>query len=71
MEPSGGSMNKLKIFLGEFEVVSTRLGITIELGKGVHTTIHLDPSLHSVKPGDKLPLYTEVPDAITITTSEQ
>jgi len=35
-------------------------GITIDIGKGIYTTIHLGDIKHNVKEGDKLPLYTEI-----------
>lgn len=53
----------MKFFLGEYTVVQSRYagGITIDLGKGVYTTIHLGDFQHDVKVGDKLPLFTEIP----------
>lgn len=57
----------MRLFLGEFPVVEnkrvgTTQNITINWGNGVHITIHLNLPC-SIQAGDKLPLYTEVPDA--------
>lgn len=64
MEPTQG---KMKVLMGEFEVVQvdTFGGITINVGRKVHITIHVGDFPHMVKPGDKLPLFTEVPYANT------
>lgn len=60
MEPTNPP---LKVFIGDFEVVQVSgLQITLHLGKHVHATIHL-PIEHTVKAGDTLPLYTELPYA--------
>jgi hypothetical protein len=57
MEPTNPP---LKVFVGDFEVVHVSgMQITLHLGKHVHATIHL-PITHDVKPGDTLPLYTEL-----------
>lgn len=55
-------MNKLtKIYIGDYTVVECKLGgITLDLGKHVFVTIHLGDFSHNVKPGDKLPLFTEI-----------
>lgn len=54
--------HKMKIFLGEYEVVEAKFmgGVTISLNKQVHITLWLGDLVHGVKPGDKLPLYTEI-----------
>ena len=64
---------KMKIYLGEFKVVQADpLGaITLNIGRNVHVTIHLGDFPHTVKTGDTLPLYTEVPHAYTGQTSIQ
>lgn len=66
-------MNKLtKIYIGEFPVVECKLGgITIDLGKHVFATIHLGDFPHNVKPGDKLPLFTEISHAVTDSINAQ
>lgn len=54
----------MMIRLDECEVVESKLGqITLHLGKYVflHVWIALP---HSVKPGMKLTLFTEIPDAL-------
>lgn len=65
MESSGNPIaapSTRKFFLGEYKVVeATGLGITICLGRGVHITIHIGDITHHIKPGDKLPLFTEIP----------
>jgi hypothetical protein len=61
MEPIKGP---LKIYLGEFPVVQTKIGaITIDIGHKVYVTMHLGDFAHDVKCGDKLPLFTELHDA--------
>lgn len=61
MEPTP---NTLKIYLGEFYVVEVAKGrLTIDLGKNVHITIYLGDYDHTIKSGQKLPLYTEIPYA--------
>lgn len=52
----------LTVFLGEFEVVEARYPGTIALhmGHNVVISIHLGDVMHTVKPGDKLPLYTTI-----------
>jgi hypothetical protein len=61
------TQNKMKVYMGEFEVVqiSNLGGITINIGKNVHITIHLGDFPHQIKTGDRLPLFTEVPYANT------
>lgn len=52
---------KMKIYMGEFEVVQVKFdGITVNVGKKVHITLHLGDFKHTTKPGDKIPLFTEV-----------
>lgn len=69
MEPAE---TKVKIYLGDYEVVQVKLdGITIDLGRYVHITMHVGDLPHSVKTGDKLPLYTEIQHAIPRPTPEQ
>ena len=59
----------MKIFLGEFRVVDVHLdGISIDLGKQVHITIHVGDFPHRVKTGDLIPLFTEVPYEIVSTS---
>ena len=56
-------MAALKLYLGEFPIVENALGVvTINLGKNVHIHIPFHTIPNSLKPGDLLPLYTEVPD---------
>lgn len=60
----------MKIFLGEFEVVECKPLSTILLHLGHNVVIHihyLHP--HDLKPRDKLPLYTEIPDALARSAS--
>ena len=58
MEPAQA---KIKILLGEFPVVDHKLdGLTVHLGGTVYITMHLGDLQHEVKPGDKLPLFTEI-----------
>ena len=55
-----------KILLGNFEVVQVLLGgITINIGKNVHITIHVGDFPHDVKAGDRLTLFTEIDNANT------
>jgi hypothetical protein len=61
MEPT---QNLLKIYLGSFQVIEVGQGkIIINMGKGVHVTIFLSDLSHEVKPGQQLPLFTEIPYA--------
>lgn len=63
MEPT---RNKMMFWLGDYEVVQSKHlgGITVKIGNGVTITFHLGPNFpHTVREGDKLPLYTEVPYA--------
>jgi hypothetical protein len=54
--------NLMSLYMGDYEVVAvTPLAITIHLGRNVHIHIHPGDLQHNVKPGDKLPLYTQVP----------
>lgn len=58
MEPTQAPM---KVFVGDFEVVEVGLNtITINLGKHVFATIHLQGVEHQVKPGETLPFFTEL-----------
>lgn len=62
----------VKIHLGDFPVVQVSQlgGIVIAIGKGIHNHSHLGDFPHDVKPGDKLPLYTEIPYALPRRPSE-
>ena len=61
-----------KIFLGDFEVVQVLLGgITINVGRNVHITIHVGDFPHNIKAGDRLPLFTEIDNANTGSASIQ
>lgn len=53
--------NRMKLLLGEFPVAQiTSLGaVTLDLGNSVRFTLHLGDN-HTVKIGDRLPLYTEI-----------
>ena len=52
----------MKIYMGEFKVVQVKLdGITINIGRNVHVTIHLGDFPHTLKAGDSIPMFTEVP----------
>ena len=70
MEPT---KTKMRIYLGEFEVVEVKSfgGIRIMLGPGTTITIHVGDFPHQVKLGDKLPLYTEMPYAQAVATPIQ
>ena len=72
MEPPPHQVTQ-RFLLGWFEVVQAHYadGITIDMGKGVFTTIYIGDFQHSVKPGDRLPLYTEIPYAASISPSIQ
>jgi hypothetical protein len=60
-------MAALKLYLGEFPVIENKLGnCTVHLGKNVTITIPLQGVPNTLKPGDLLPLYTEVQDAYLI-----
>jgi hypothetical protein len=62
---------KMKIYLGEFDVVQVKFdGISINIGKQIHITIHVGDFPHNVQVGDKIPLYTEISDAIPRPTPE-
>lgn len=68
MEPT---KTKITIYLGDYEVVqTTSLAITISIGKGVHIHIHPGDLKHNIKPGMRLPLYTQVPYGQTIEPSK-
>jgi hypothetical protein len=56
---------KMRILMGEFPVVEVKPygAITINVGKNVHITIHVGDFQHSLNPGDKVPLFTEIPYA--------
>jgi hypothetical protein len=61
--------SRTKIVLGDFRVVKVELGgITINLGKQVHITIHVGDFPHTTQPGDLITLFTELTYAPTITT---
>lgn len=69
MEPINPSM---KVFVGDFEVVETSpSSLTINLGKHVFITIHLQGVTHTIKPGSTIPLYTEITHANAGSTSIQ
>ena len=60
----------MQLQLGEFTVVETKFEplqkaqlVVIELGKGVHINC-LIPFEHTLKRGDKVPLYIDVPLAL-------
>lgn len=59
MEPTP---SKVKIYLGEFEVdhVDNLGAIGFSLGKKAHITMHVGDFPHSVKVGDRIPLFTEI-----------
>jgi hypothetical protein len=58
-----------KIMLGDFRVIERKFdGIRIDLGKQVTIWIHLGDFPHNVKPGDTLPLFTEIAYAIPKST---
>jgi hypothetical protein len=50
------------IWLGDYPVVDiTKIGgIVIDLGKGVHVTIHIGTLPHTLVIGQTLPLFTEI-----------
>lgn len=57
----------MKIFLGEYPVIENKMGaitinIATEPGKNIFITIHV-PWPVPLRTGDKLPLYTELPEA--------
>lgn len=53
---------KMKIYLGDYEVIEVRNGaVTISIGGNVTITMHLMGLPNTVKRGDKLPLLTYVP----------
>lgn len=57
---------KMRLFLGSFVVVRVEpLMITISLGNKVYIHVHPGDFPHTVEEGDTLPLFTEVPYAIT------
>lgn len=60
MEPAQA---KMRIFMGEFEVVEIYAmgALRVKLGPGTTITLHLGDFPHKVKPGDKIPLFTEIP----------
>ena len=63
---------KMRIWLGDFTVVETKLdGITINIGRNVHLTMHVGDFQHKIKVGDTLPLFTEIPYDQTVTTPVQ
>ncbi len=70
MEPTAP---KIRIFLGEFDVVEVlSMGaFRLKLGPGTTITIHLGDFPHRVKPGDRVPLFTEIPYDSSITASVQ
>ena len=74
MEPTDPKVSRrphCKILMGEFRVVQVKLdGITIDLGRKVHITIHVGDFPHSIREGDVLPLFTEIPYAIPGSASE-
>jgi hypothetical protein len=63
----------MKIFLGEFEVdqVGPLGTIGFSLGKKAHITMHIGDFQHTVKVGDKIPLFTEIAYADARPTPEQ
>lgn len=55
-----------KIILGEFPITELRLdAIRVRIGKEVSIWIHLGDFPHDLKPGDTLPLFTEIKYAIS------
>lgn len=66
MEPvkEQGLGPRQQVYLGTYEVLErTPSTITIHLGKQVTITIHTTAD-YQIKPGDTLPLYTEIPIAL-------
>jgi hypothetical protein len=70
MEPAQA---KVRMYLGVYEVIEIlALGaIRVKLGPGTAVVIHMGDFPHLVKLGDRIPLYTEVPYAETISTPVQ
>ena len=70
MEPTNPPV---KIYLGEFvvDMVDPLGAIGFSLGKKAHITMHIGDFQHTVKVGDKIPLFTEIPHADTGPTSKQ
>lgn len=63
--------SKMRIYLGEFEVVQVKFdGVTVNIGKNVHITLHVGDFKHTTKPGDKIPFFTELEYADTRQPSE-
>ena len=63
---------RMKFLIGRYPIVDFKIGgITVDLGKGVYIHFYIGDFPHSLKVGDKLPLYTEVPYAKSRSTSEQ
>ena len=54
---------RVAIWLGDYTIVDiTKIGgIVIDLGKGVHVTIHIGALPHNLALGQTLPLFTEIP----------
>jgi len=52
----------IKLMLGNYPVISVEPGVVvIDLGRNVQITMHHADIPHTVKRGDLLPLYVEVP----------
>jgi hypothetical protein len=53
---------RVAIWMGDYPVVDiTKIGgIVIDLGKGVHVTIHIGSMPHNTAIGQTLPLFTEI-----------
>jgi hypothetical protein len=53
---------RVAIWLGDYPIVDiTKIGgIVIDLGKGVHITIHIGTLPHNLALGQTLPLFTEI-----------
>jgi hypothetical protein len=63
---------KMRIFLGEFEVIEMLIdGFRLKLGPGTSISVHLGDFPHKVKPHDRIPLFTEIPYDTTVTASIQ
>ena len=63
---------KMRVWLGDFPVVECKLdGITLNIGRNVHLTMHVGDFPHKIKPGEMLPLFTEIPYDQAVTTSVQ
>lgn len=63
------SRTKMKVQIGEFRVIDVQSNaIRIALGQGVNCWIHMNFE-HNTHPGDMIPLFAEIPYALTGPTS--